>query len=173
MGIVNLLIGTGAVGSPGSAVTSAIGSVFNAAGAIMTCASRDASRSRVSAGVKAWRYRYFAEWPNQFLASGTGAYHGVDVPIVFGSAQFYTNISDVPEETALSKNMRHAWAEFARDPQSGLSKLGWPVYNEQSRFEILKFCCPRLRSFGLRCQCRADVSQTGLAKPVVSLVRRQ
>jgi carboxylesterase type B len=151
MGIIGLLIGKGAIGPFGSAVTDALGSVFSAAGVTLTCASRDAARSRISAGVKAWRYRYFAEWSNQLLAPRVGAYHGTDVPMVFGSAQFYTNISDVPEEIALSKNIRHAWAEFARDPQNGLLKLGWPVYDEQSRFEILKIGCPRLRSFRLRC----------------------
>jgi carboxylesterase type B len=104
----------------------------------MTCGSRDAARSRINAGVKAWRYRYFADWPNQRLGSGAGAYHGTDVPMIFGTSQFYTNVSDTPEEIALSKNIRHAWAEFARDPQNGLLKLGWPVYDEQSRFEILK-----------------------------------
>lgn len=29
----------------------------------------------------------------------------------------------------VTKWMQHAWAEFARDPQNGLTKLGWPRYN--------------------------------------------
>jgi carboxylesterase type B len=36
---------------------------------------------------------------------------------------------DTPEEAKLSLNIRHAWAEFAKDPENGLKKLGWPVYD--------------------------------------------
>jgi hypothetical protein len=155
LAVANSLIEIGGFGLPGStvtsnitnAVTSLLGLGLDVASVGVTCASRDAARSRINAKVKTWRYRYFAEWSNQLLAPGAGAYHGADVALVFGSSQFYTNISDEPEEIALSKNMRHAWAEFARDPQNGLSKLGWPVYDEQSKSDIHKIWCLRLRLF--------------------------
>jgi carboxylesterase type B len=132
------LLGSAVTSAITNAVTSVLGPMLNVGSIGVTCASRDAARSRINAKIKAWRYRYFAEWSNQLLTPGAGAYHGVEVPLIFGSGQFYTNISDEPEEIALSKNMRHAWAEFARDPQNGLSKLGWPVYDEQSKSDIPK-----------------------------------
>jgi hypothetical protein len=30
--------------------------------------------------------------------------------------------------------MQHAWATFAKDPEKGLSGLGWPVYQQSGTF---------------------------------------
>jgi hypothetical protein len=37
---------------------------------------------------------------------------------------------DTVTEAKLAKNIRHAWAEFSKDPENGLVKLGWPVYEQ-------------------------------------------
>jgi hypothetical protein len=36
----------------------------------------------------------------------------------------------------------HAWATFAKDPQKGLISLGWPVYDENSKSELVSTRVP-------------------------------
>ena len=40
---------------------------------------------------------------------------------------------DTPDEAKLSRNMMHAWADFAKDPTNGLTQLGWPSYNPNGK----------------------------------------
>jgi carboxylesterase type B len=115
----------------------ATGSILNVA---MTCGSRDTARARKAAGVKVWRYRYFGDWPNQYIADGAGAYHGSEVPMVFGSTEHYRDVSDTVEEGKVVAEMMHAWATFAKDPDQGLTTLGWPEYDESSK-KILSLKC--------------------------------
>jgi carboxylesterase type B len=74
------------------------------------------------------RYRYHGVFPNQALYSKSGAYHGSEIPLIFGTSTD-TGV-DTPDETKLAKNIQHAWATFAKDPDRGLSRLGWPVYQQ-------------------------------------------
>ena len=70
-----------------------------------------------------------AVWDNVALAPRMGAYHSSEIPIALGTNPLRPNSTvDVPEEAALEKLMMFAWAEFARDPEKGLSALGWPKY---------------------------------------------
>jgi cholinesterase len=113
-------------GAAGNAITS-----FGTAVAF-TCPAGDAASVRIKNGVKAWRYRYMGIWPNTAIVPEMGSYHSSEIPLVFGTTELKPgSVKDLPEEAKLSKIMRHAWAEFAKDPDSGLSKLGWPVYDEK------------------------------------------
>lgn len=98
---------------------------------VMTCASRNTARARKTAGVKVWRYRYFGDWPNSYIADGAGAYHGSEMPMVFGSTEHFRNVSDTSEEAKVVESMMSAWAAFARDPECGLGRLGWPEFHEK------------------------------------------
>jgi carboxylesterase type B len=101
---------------------------------LFTCPSADAARRRVNAGIPAWRYRYMGIWNNTALSSDSGAYHGSEIPLIFGTSEIQpSNPKDTPEQIKLAKIMRHAWAEFAKDPEKGLTKLGWPIYDTQSK----------------------------------------
>ena len=87
-------------------------------------------RANVSAanGVPTWRYRYFGVFPDLTIATGSGAYHGSEIPIIFN-----TTPSDPPQtsaEIAIGSYMRGAWAAFAKDPVNGLKTYegGWPQY---------------------------------------------
>jgi carboxylesterase type B len=37
------------------------------------------------------------------------------------------------EQKKLSDILRKAWTDFAKDPVNGLNKLGWPMYQEDSK----------------------------------------
>jgi cholinesterase len=74
-----------------------------------------------------------------------GAFHGSEIPLVFGSSQYQQiyyseqakkNISfpDTPEQERLVKSMMKAWSTFAKDPDNGLEKeLKYPVYNPKGK----------------------------------------
>jgi len=94
-----------------------------------TCATAIEAEVRSTQNVPVWRYRYFGEFQNLELFPGSGAYHGNDLNMAFGTAQDTSGILNTERENATSSYIMHAWATFARDPKDGLSKsLGWPTY---------------------------------------------
>jgi carboxylesterase type B len=83
--------------------------------------------------VPVWRYRYFGNFSNLELFPGSGAYHGSDLNMVFGTAQDTSGLPNTSAENATSRYLMHAWATFARDPKRGLvDELGWPTYDSNS-----------------------------------------
>ncbi|KAI4227238.1 MAG: hypothetical protein L6R36_002558 [Xanthoria steineri] len=103
-----------------------------------TCPSGSSAKSRILKNVPTWRYRYHGDWENLRLYNGTaglgprgsGAYHGTDLEMVFGTGQDVSGLRNTAAENATSKYMMGAWAAFARDTKMGLTEYGWPAYNE-------------------------------------------
>ncbi|KAF2669097.1 alpha/beta-hydrolase [Microthyrium microscopicum] len=100
------------------------------------CPAGMAAKARRDAGVPAWRYLYQAEWPNNQLYSDPvkaaqvhGAWHGSELALLFGTTERKGKGPDTPAEKVLARKMRDAWAAFAKDPDHGLEKLGWPLYD--------------------------------------------
>jgi carboxylesterase type B len=118
----------------GSSSKTVLRYLSNAINTAITCGTRDAARVRQAAKVKVWRYRYFGEWPNLFLAPGAGAYYGSETSMVFGTSEFFTGRNDTDEEREMSRVMRAAWSAFARDPEKGLAGMGWPTFDENGTF---------------------------------------
>lgn len=79
-------------------------------------------------GVKAYRYRYFGDWPNLDIGFGPGAFHSAEVPMIFGNAAQTTRVPNTRNETLVSAYLMGLWAAFAKDPDHALSLAGWPVY---------------------------------------------
>jgi carboxylesterase type B len=95
-----------------------------------TCPAGASALARSENNVPVWRYRFMPAFPNLVLRPGIGAYHGIELPSVFGTNQLPENAPlDTLEQEKLSKIMRHAWAEFIKDPVDGLKRLGWPRYD--------------------------------------------
>lgn len=94
-----------------------------------TCATAIEAAARVAKGVTVYRYRYFGDFDNLRLYPGSGAYHGAELNMVFGTAQDVSGLPNFAAEDATSAYLMKVWATFARDPKKGLSKLGWPTYN--------------------------------------------
>ncbi|KAH8887699.1 alpha/beta-hydrolase [Thozetella sp. PMI_491] len=92
------------------------------------CQAAISTKSRAELGIPVWRYRYFGVWPNMNPLPWLGAYHFSEVPMVFGTTNFWYG-PDTPEEAAWSKYMQAAWVAFAKDPVNGLTNLGWPRYD--------------------------------------------
>ncbi|KAF2707420.1 cholinesterase precursor [Pleomassaria siparia CBS 279.74] len=101
-----------------------------------TCPNAYSTKSRVKENVPTWRYRYHGDWDNLRLYNGTaglgprgsGAYHGSDINMVFGTAQDVSGLENAAAESALSEYMMGAWAAFSRDSKNGLTEYGWPAY---------------------------------------------
>lgn len=110
--------------------------LFNERG--FTCPTKYSAQYRLQRDVPTYRYRYFGDWDNMRLYNGTaglgargsGAYHGSDMAMVFGTAEDISGLENTPAEDATSKYMMGAWAAFARDSKTGLKKYGWPAYTE-------------------------------------------
>ncbi|KAK4155158.1 cholinesterase [Chaetomidium leptoderma] len=95
-----------------------------------TCPAAYQAAARRARGVPAWVYRYFGEWDNTRLYPTSGAYHGVDLHMVFGGAAAVSGLPTTAEQRALTALVQRAWASFAGDPWSGLTRdLGWPEWD--------------------------------------------
>ncbi|KAN0115465.1 putative carboxylesterase [Hyaloscypha variabilis] len=80
-----------------------------------------------------WRYRYFGNFPNLKLSTDpdSGAWHGSEVTVIFGTDMAVQNIVErTSEEENVGKYLRGAWAAFAKDPAEGLVnyRYGLPEY---------------------------------------------
>ncbi|KAF7340541.1 Carboxylic ester hydrolase [Mycena sanguinolenta] len=96
-----------------------------------TCPTAQAAAFRAAAGLPTWRYRYFADWNNLRLFPGSGAYHGSDLEMVFGTGEAVSGVPNSAAEEKVSLLMRAAWAAFAKNAREGLDGIGWPRYDVQ------------------------------------------
>jgi len=144
VGLLPILVGSNAneMGL-GTLFVSNKNAILSSGNTIFDCLTADAAKVRLDNKVNAWRYRYAGDWPNQKLTSSSGAYHGSELPMLFGTSEYLSlyygelfkqNISfaDTEEQKKLAKTMMTAWTSFAKDPENGLSKLGWPVYDPKN-----------------------------------------
>ncbi|KAJ5790155.1 uncharacterized protein N7518_007166 [Penicillium psychrosexuale] len=106
------------------------------------CPLRESVRIRVNRQVPTWRYLYHGYFTNLSPTPWLGAYHGAEIPLVFGNY----NMSMIPSsarEVEVSQTMQGAWVAFAKDPRTGLSKYGRPEFSFDGR---LMFSCLRFEA---------------------------
>jgi carboxylesterase type B len=117
-----------------------------------------AIRSAVSLalGSPTWRYRYIGDFPNLVLTNTppSRAWHSGEVgptpertrtlwlftqlgnltiwqlPLLFNTTLASSGaVPDTPAQVEIGRYFRGAWAAFAKDPVSGLTRYGWPQYS--------------------------------------------
>ncbi|KAH7184849.1 Alpha/Beta hydrolase protein [Fusarium flagelliforme] len=98
-----------------------------------TCPVSYQAQARKDHGVASWAYRYMADWDNTRLYPTSGAYHGVDLHMIFGASGDVSGIAPSENQKKLTKTMQHAWFSFSNNPSSGLSKLGWPKFDPKRK----------------------------------------
>jgi len=96
---------------------------------LFTCSAAEAAKVRLMNGVPVWRY-HFADTK---AGSTDGAPHAAEIPYVFdvggsvsGPLLSFLGAANNPDLVPVVQN---AWGAFARDPQNGLTKYGWPKYD--------------------------------------------
>jgi carboxylesterase type B len=60
------------------------------------------------------------------------AAHAAEISYVFSSfgwSPLSPASSVTPQKRAVSNEFQKAWGEFAKDPENGPKKLGWPLYD--------------------------------------------
>ncbi|KAL6890870.1 Alpha/Beta hydrolase protein [Trichoderma evansii] len=106
-----------------------------------TCPVTFQASARRSHGVPAWAFRYMADWDNTRLystnGSTSGAYHMVDLHMIFGASEDVTALPTTADQRKLTQIMQTAWATFAEDPIDGLTSLGWPQFDQSKDSYIL------------------------------------
>lgn len=106
-----------------------------------TCPVTFQASARRSHGVPAWTFRYMADWDNTRLysmnGSTSGAYHMVDLHMIFGASEDVTGLPPTVDQRNLTQIMQTAWAAFADDPLDGLTSLGWPHFDQNKDSYIL------------------------------------
>lgn len=106
-----------------------------------TCPVIFQASARRSHGVPAWAFRYMADWDITRLyntnGSTSGAYHMVDLHMIFGASEDVTGLPTTADQRNLTHIMQTAWASFAGDPVNGLTSLGWPQFDQNKDSYIL------------------------------------
>ncbi|GJC89005.1 lipase 1 [Colletotrichum liriopes] len=96
------------------------------------CPATKTTNERLAAGKTTYRYYYSAVFNNTSPRPWMGAYHGSELPMIFGThADFRGNSTAFEYE--LSHVMMDAYAAFVKDSTAGLDAIGWPVYTAESR----------------------------------------
>ncbi|WYZ34010.1 hypothetical protein EsH8_I_000286 [Colletotrichum jinshuiense] len=95
-----------------------------------TCPNSYQGLARLAQNIPAWIYRYFGDWENTRLFPTSGAYHGVDLHMIFGASEDVSGLATSEPQKRTTVLMQQAWAAFANDPANGLtSVLGWPKFD--------------------------------------------
>jgi cholinesterase len=103
-----------------------------------TCANALQVATRTNNGVPAWLVRYFGDFTNTRLYLESGAYHGVDLHMIFGASSDITGLPLSVAEVGLSGLMQRALVAFANDPEHGLeAEMAWPRFDEGGKTMIL------------------------------------
>ncbi|KAI1340719.1 Alpha/Beta hydrolase protein [Xylariaceae sp. FL0016] len=87
------------------------------------CPAYNTSSARAARNLTTYRYQYVGNYTNLSPYPWMGAYHGADVPMIFGSYNKTGGATDIQKKVA--ESMQDYVFAFLSDPKNGLAKLGW------------------------------------------------
>jgi carboxylesterase type B len=88
------------------------------------CPAYNTSNIRALNNLTTYRYQYVGNYPNLTPYSWMGAYHGADLPMIFGSYNISGGATEFQKRVA--EKMQDYVLAFLADPHNGLENLGWP-----------------------------------------------
>lgn len=92
------------------------------------CPAANSSHYRFEAGVPTHRYQYAGNFSNISPLHWMGAFHGSDMPMVFGTYGIARGEGSA-FEALVSETMQNYFLEFIKDPVHGPKKAGWPAFD--------------------------------------------
>ncbi|KAF8697698.1 type-B carboxylesterase lipase family, partial [Rhizoctonia solani] len=97
---------------------------------LLVCPAAKEAQLRVDAGLRTFRYRYSGIYPNLTPYPFIRSYHTSDLPMWFGSVNTIPGLKETATagQKKQSAYMQGALAAFTKDPEQGLIKYGWPLY---------------------------------------------
>ncbi|OTB02038.1 hypothetical protein M426DRAFT_265120 [Hypoxylon sp. CI-4A] len=87
------------------------------------CPAYNSTNVRSINNLATYRYQYAGNYSNLTPFSWMGAYHGADLPMIFGSYNLTGGATDLEKQVA--ETMQDYILAFLSDPQDGLKNLGW------------------------------------------------
>ncbi|KAF2111296.1 carboxylesteras-like protein [Lophiotrema nucula] len=94
---------------------------------LFLCPSYKTASLRANANIPTYRYLYAGNFTNLSPLPWMGAYHGSELPMLFGTHGNYRAAS-TRFEKQVSEALQDAWRAFANDPKGGLKGQGWPQF---------------------------------------------
>ena len=86
------------------------------------------NRNRYSAGVPTFRYLYDGNFSDISPAPWQGAFHGSELPLIFGTYGVNDTLPPTAFEIAVSHRLQDLWLAFATDRVAGLQNMSWPEF---------------------------------------------
>ncbi|KAI8944895.1 carboxylesterase [Xylaria longipes] len=87
------------------------------------CPAYNTSNVRAENNLTTYRYQYVGNYSNITPYPWMGAYHGADLPMIFGTYNISGGSTEFQNQVA--ERMQDYVFAFLADPQRGLAKLGW------------------------------------------------
>ncbi|GAP88570.1 putative cAMP-regulated D2 protein [Rosellinia necatrix] len=87
------------------------------------CPAYNTSNVRTDNELTTYRYEYVGNFSNITPYPWMGAYHGADLPMIFGTYNISGGTTEFQEQVA--QQMQDYVFAFLTDPHNGLTKLGW------------------------------------------------
>ncbi|KAI0165253.1 alpha/beta-hydrolase [Hypoxylon sp. FL1284] len=87
------------------------------------CPAFNSTNERAMNNLTTYRYQYAGNYSNLTPLSWMGAYHGADIPLIFGSYNISGNATDLERQAA--ETMQDYVLAFLEDAENGLRNLGY------------------------------------------------
>ncbi|MAD82951.1 MAG: hypothetical protein CL912_08300 [Deltaproteobacteria bacterium] len=102
---------------------------------VYTCPSAERAKVSVFAGLSTWRYRYSGDFEELALTRSprSRAYHASELVPLFGAVDAFEEMKPSGDLIEVGRYLRGAWAAFAKDPERGVERYGWPRYRSGRR----------------------------------------
>ncbi|KAF2678234.1 alpha/beta-hydrolase [Lentithecium fluviatile CBS 122367] len=95
------------------------------------CPTYNSTVERNEFDIPVYRYQYAGTFPNTNPFNWTGAYHGSDIPLIFGTYGVVKDLGNTTElEVETSWAMQDHILAFTKDPYHGPQEIGWNPMSE-------------------------------------------
>ncbi|OTA66074.1 alpha/beta-hydrolase [Hypoxylon sp. EC38] len=119
------------------------------------CPAYNSSNVRDLNNLTTYRYQYAGNYSNLTPFSWMGAYHGADLPMIFGSYNLTGGATDFQRRVA--EAMQDYVIAFLTEPESGLKDLGW-LPGDMVRFGAADIIAQNISSLEVDIACTGTES---------------